>query len=176
MTDRIVDLAKGQADVAIRAGRPSEKDLIGRKIANSPWAVFASRAYLDKYGIPVGRDDINHHAVVGFDGVLQEHSAGQWLRAVAPEAQITARATSIPAVVLAVKSGVGLAPLPLIVGRQDNELVQVLPLLSDLSTPFHLLIHEDMRQTPRVRSFFDFMVREIQLVRSVLEGSGGSVD
>ena len=45
MTDRIVDLAKGQADVAIRAGRPGEKDLIGRKIADSPWAVFASRAY-----------------------------------------------------------------------------------------------------------------------------------
>jgi DNA-binding transcriptional LysR family regulator len=174
MTDRIVDLAKGQADVAIRAGRPGEKDLIGRKIADSPWAVFASRAYLDKHGPPVGREDINHHAVVGFDGVLHEHSAGQWLRVVAPEARVTARATSIPAVVLAVKSGAGLAPLPLLVGRQDSELVQVLPPLSDLSTPFHMLIHEDMRQTPRVRSFFDFMVREIQLVRSVLAG-GGSI-
>jgi DNA-binding transcriptional LysR family regulator len=171
MSDNIVDLAKGQADIAIRAGRPSEKHLVGRKIADSPWAVFASRAYLEKYGRLTGRQDINRHTVVGFEGPLQEHDAGRWLRAVAPEARIAARATSIPAVVLAVKSGAGLAPLPVIVGEQDNDLMQVLPPLSELSTPFHLLVHEDMRQAPRVRAFFDFVVREIKLVRSVLEGS-----
>jgi DNA-binding transcriptional LysR family regulator len=170
MSDRIIDLSKGQADVAIRAGQPSEKQLFGRKIADSPWAVFASRAYLEKHGPLTERRDINHHTVVGFEGALQEHSAGRWLRAVAPEARIAARATSIPAVVLAVKSGAGLAPLPVIVGVQDNDLVEALPPLTDLSTPFHILIHEDMRRAPRVRAFFDFVVREIGLVRSVLEG------
>jgi DNA-binding transcriptional LysR family regulator len=171
MSDSIVDLAKGQADVAIRAGQPSEKHLVGRKIADSQWAVFASRAYLEKHGRLTGRPDINRHMVVSFEGALKEHSAGRWLRAVAPEARIAARATSIPAVVLAVKSGAGLAPLPVIVGDEDNELMEALPPLSDLSTPFHLLIHEDMRQAPRVRAFFDFVVREIGLVRSVLEGA-----
>jgi DNA-binding transcriptional LysR family regulator len=48
--------------------------------------------------------------------------------------------------------------------------VEALPPLTDLSTPFHILIHEDMRRAPRVRAFFDFVVREIGLVRSVLEG------
>jgi DNA-binding transcriptional LysR family regulator len=170
MTDRVVDLAKGQADVAIRAVTPVERDLVGRKIADCPWAIFASRAYRDKYGALERREELNGHAIVGFDGVLQEHSAGRWLRAVAPQARVAARATSIPAVVLAVKSGAGLAPLPVIVGDQDSDLVEVLSPLPDLSTPFHLVIHEDMRQTPRVRSFFDFVVREIALVRSVLEG------
>lgn len=170
MSDSIIDLAKGQADVAIRAGQPSEKQLVGRKIADSPWAVFASRTYLEKYGRLTERRDINCHTVVSFEGALKEHSAGRWLRAVAPEARVAARATSIPAVVLAVKSGVGLAPLPVIVGEQDNDLVKALPPLPDLSTPFHILIHEDMRQAPRVRAFFDFVVREIGLVRSVLEG------
>lgn len=170
MSDSILDLAKGQADVAIRAGHPSEKHLVGRKIADSPWAIFASRSYLEKQGRLTERRDINHHTVVSFDGPLQEHSAGRWLRAVAPEARIAARATSIPAVVLAVKSGAGLAPLPIIVGAQESDLVEALPRLPDLSTPFHILIHEDMRHSPRVRAFFDFVVREIRLVRSVLEG------
>lgn len=170
MSDRIIDLAKGQADVAIRAGQPSEKHLVGRKIADSPWAVFASRTYLEKHGRLTDRRDINRHSVIGFEGALQEHSAGRWLRAVAPEARIAARATSIPAVVLAVKSGAGLAPLPVIVGEQDKDLVEALPPLPDLSTPFHILMHEDMRQAPRVRAFFDFVAREIGLVRSVLEG------
>jgi DNA-binding transcriptional LysR family regulator len=73
-------------------------------------------------------------------------------------------------VVLAVKSGAGLAPLPVIVAEQDSDLVEALPPLPDLSAPFHLLIHEDMRQAPYVRAFFDFVVREIGLVRSVLGG------
>lgn len=170
MTDNIVDLAKGHADVAIRAGRPSETNLVGRKIAESPWAVFATRGYLEKHGRLTELRDMNRHTVVDFAGPLQDHSAGRWLRAVAPQAQIAARATSIPAVVLAIKSGAGLAPLPVIVGEQDIDLIKALPRLPDLSTPFHLVIHEDMRQTPRVRAFFDFAVREIRLVRSVLEG------
>ncbi len=169
MSDSIIDLSKGQADVAIRAGQPSEKSLVGRKIADSPWAVFASRTYLEKHGPLRQRRDINRHTVVSFEGALQEHSAGRWLRAVAPEARIAARATSIPAVVLAVKSGAGLAPLPVIVGT-ENDFAEALPPLPDLSTPFHLLMHEDMRQVPRVRAFFDFVVREIGSVRSVLEG------
>lgn len=170
MSDRIVDLAKGQADVAIRAEQPSEPHLVGRKIADAAWAVFASRAYLKKHGCLTEPRDINRHTVVGFEGPLQEHSAGRWLRAVAPEARIAARADSIPAVVLAVKSGAGLAPLPIIVGEQDPDLVKALPVLPDLSTPFHVLVHEDMRQAPRVRAFVDFIVREIGLVRSALEG------
>jgi DNA-binding transcriptional LysR family regulator len=176
MSDSVVDLAKGQADVAIRAGQSNDKHLIGRKIADAPWAVFASRAYLEKHGRLAERCDINRHAVVGFEGPLQEHSAALWLRAVAPQARIAARATSIPAVALAIKSGAGLAPLPIIVGEQDSDLIEALPPLTDLSSPFYLLIHEDMRQAPRIRAFFDFVVREIGLVRSALEGSGGRID
>jgi hypothetical protein len=40
-------------------------------------------------------------------------------------------------------------PLPVIIGAHEAALLP----LPDLSTPFHMLIHEDMRQTSRVRAF-----------------------
>ena len=46
MSDHFLDIAKGEADVAIRAGVPNEETLVGRKIADVPWALYCSHAYL----------------------------------------------------------------------------------------------------------------------------------
>jgi DNA-binding transcriptional LysR family regulator len=39
MSDHFLDIAKGEADIAIRAGVPNEETLVGRKIADVPWAL-----------------------------------------------------------------------------------------------------------------------------------------
>jgi DNA-binding transcriptional LysR family regulator len=170
MSDKLVDLGKGQADIAIRAAAPTDNALVGRKIAASPWAVYASRSYVDRHGSPERKEDIQHHTVIRFDGEMSDHSAARWLHSVAPNAKVAARATSLPTMLLAVKSGIGLAPLPLIVGENENDLVRLLGPLSDLNTQFYLLMHQDMMRTPRVRGLFDFIVKEVKSVRAILEG------
>ena len=60
LSDRLVDLAKGEADIAIRTyGRePEEDSLVGRKIAEDPWAVYASRSYVERHGRPETPEDL----------------------------------------------------------------------------------------------------------------------
>ncbi len=70
--------------------------------------------------------------------------------------------------VLAAKSGVGLAALPSVVGDNDRDLVRVLGPVKGLVTPFFLLAHEDLRQMPRIRAFFDFVVEELPTIRGPL--------
>jgi DNA-binding transcriptional LysR family regulator len=171
MSDKLVDLAKGQADIAIRAVAPTDNALIGRKIAESPWAVYASRSYVDRHGSPKRKEDIDQHIVVRSDGEMTDHAAARWLHSVAPNARVAAHATSLPTMLLAVKSGIGLAPLPLIVGENESDLVRLLGPLPGLNTRFYLLMHQNMKRTPRVRAFFDFIVDEIKEVRAILEGS-----
>ena len=50
MSDHFLDIAKGEADVAIRAGVPNEEALVGRKIADVPWALYCNRSYLERHG------------------------------------------------------------------------------------------------------------------------------
>jgi DNA-binding transcriptional LysR family regulator len=50
LSDHFLDISKGEADIAIRAGVPSEEALVGRKIADVPWALYCSRDYLDRNG------------------------------------------------------------------------------------------------------------------------------
>lgn len=170
MSDRNLDLAKGQADIAIRGVIPTEDALVGRKIADSSWAVYASKSYVDRYGGIKRPEDINHHSVVLFDGRMRDHRSAQWLRSVAPDARIAARANNMPAMLLAVRSSAGMAPLPVIIGEKDDALVRVLGPIQDIATPFFLLMHQDMKRTPRVRAFFDFIVEELPRLRTLLSG------
>ncbi len=74
----------------------------------------------------------------------------------------------MPTLLLAVKSGIGIAPLPLAVGENEPDLQRLLDPIPGVLTDFYLLMHEDMRETPRVRAFFDFIVDELKVVRAVL--------
>ena len=164
-SDRFFDLSKGEADIAIRAGEPQDETLVGRKIADAPWAVYASRSYIDRHGAPERVEDIERHFVVVCGGAIADYPAARWLRAVAPHATVAARCENWSGLVLAVKSGAGIAPL--LAYQGDSELVCVIDKI-DLLTPFHLLMHRDMQRTPRVRAFADFVASEIGAFRALV--------
>ena len=170
MSDRYLDLARGEADVALRSGDPDDPDLVGRKIADSVWAVYASKSYVQHHGRPDSAADLARHSLVGFDGTMAGHRAAKWLAEVAPGATIAARNNSVLGVLLAVKSGVGVAPLPTTIADTDEDLVQVLPPVPALARGWYLLAHPSLRHTPRIAAFFDFIVEELPAVRSILMG------
>jgi DNA-binding transcriptional LysR family regulator len=167
ISDRFLDLSKGEADIAIRLGEPQDEALVGRKIAEAPWAVYASRAYVERHGRPDRPEDIERHFVVTCGDSIAHYPGARWLRSVAPNATIAARSDSWPGLVLAVKSGAGLAALLTFQGDSESELVRVIDNI-DLVTPYYLLMHRDMQQTPRVRAFADFVASEIKSFRALV--------
>jgi DNA-binding transcriptional LysR family regulator len=87
VTERFLDLSRGEADIAIRGGEPRDDVLVSRKISDTPWAVYASRSYIDRHGQPKRPEDIDQHVIVDFGGVANLH-LGEWLRTVAPHAKV----------------------------------------------------------------------------------------
>lgn len=170
MTDRRLDLAKGEAEVALRIHEPGEGSLVARRIAESLWAVYASRSYVQHHGRPQSWEDLEHHAVVAFGGELADNHAGRWLKESAPGARIAATGSSMLGVLGAVKSGAGLAPLPILLGGSEDDLLPVLAPVPELSTKVYLVMHADLRSTPRVRAFCDFVVAEVKRFRPLLAG------
>lgn len=170
ISDRYVDLACGDADVAFRSGEASDERLVGRKIADSTWAVYASRDYVKRRGHPHSIEDLLQHDLIGFDGVMENHRATQWLASALPEAHVVARNNSVLGVVAAVKSGLGVAPLPTPIGDAEGELLQVLPPVQELARSWYMLCHPDQRSTPRVSAFIDFVIEELPALRKALGG------
>jgi DNA-binding transcriptional LysR family regulator len=168
MSDKILELGSGEADIAIRGKRPVESGLLGRKIADTPWALYASRAYVDRHGKIESAAQLDGHSVVVFAGRLSDHPATRWLKTAAPNAHVAARADSIAALLPSVKSGAGIALMPVVVGHNEKELVRVFDLGTIMATPVYLLTHKDLRRTPRVRAFFDFIIEHLEEVRPLL--------
>jgi DNA-binding transcriptional LysR family regulator len=164
-TDRNLDLAKGEVDVALRAHEPGSSMLIARKLVAVPWALYASHTYIERHGSPQDLDDIEDHTVIEFSGEMRRNHAGEWLRTIAPRARIGAHGNTMLGVMAAVKSGAGLAPLPVVLAEPESELVRLLDPIPELDSKIFLVIHPDLRGTPRIRAFVDFVVTEIQKLR-----------
>jgi DNA-binding transcriptional LysR family regulator len=170
MSDRYVNLAQGQADVALRSGDTDDDELVGRKIGDSVWAVYASRAYVERHGQPASIEALAAHALVGFDDTMARHRIAQWLHKLAPELPLAARSGSVLGLVYAVKAGIGVGPLPLALGDAEPDLIRVLGPVPELSRIWRLLTTRELRRTPRVSAFFDFIVEEMESLRPILTG------
>lgn len=169
LADRYVDLAKGEADVALRSG-DTDDALVGRKVAESIWAVYASRAYVERHGAPASIEALREHPIIAFDESLSRHRLSLWLRDVVPQATYAARTDSVLGLVSAAKAGIGVAALPIALGDSEPELVRVLAPVAELTRPWRVLAHPDARRLPRVAAFFDFLAAEGDALRPILTG------
>lgn len=169
LADRYIDLSKGEADVALRSG-DTEGELVGRKIADSIWAVYASRDYVDRNGAPESVGELKTRPLIAFDESLARHRLSLWLREIAPNAQYAARSDSVLGLVSAVKAGIGIAALPIALGDSEPELIRVLEPIPELTRAWRLLTHPDARHLPRVAAFFDFIASEAGTLKPILTG------
>jgi len=67
LTDTLVDVAAGQADVAIRFGPLADSTLTIRKLGDTGRVIVASPAYLARHGTPRRPEDLYSHNCLNFN-------------------------------------------------------------------------------------------------------------
>jgi molybdate transport repressor ModE-like protein len=165
MEQRALDLSKGEAHIAIRGGAlGNDPALVGRKIADVPWGLYASLSFVERHGRPSTPVDIDGFSVVELVDEIEALEAARWMKTHAPTARVAARCSNIPSVHLAIKSGAGIGPLPAVYAAADEELVCVLGPLTELNYPMFLLAHRDLRKISRVNAVFEFCLSELKTV------------
>lgn len=154
VTDRFLDLAAGEADVAIRGGtRPTEPGLVSRRLGRDAVVVFGSRDYLARHGRPTTIEELTGHAVVTCEGpyaILETILVQMGVKVTHPF-----RSSTAGNMVANAKHGLGLVVLPGGFFRDDPDLVACFE-LPGLDADSWLITHERLRHAPRVRAFLDF--------------------
>lgn len=169
-TDSRLDLAKGEADIAIRAGGVAEDaSIIRRKVADSVWSIYIGRALRDRMGEPNSEEDLGRYPIVIGEGFLEQAPPLVWLRAKAGEAQVAFRSNSLPGLVAATKAGIGLSVLPALAAGAEADLVRCSQLRS-FSSPAWICIHDSRRQDQTLRSVMSFLADRIARLGHLLEG------
>ncbi|HEY6099949.1 MAG TPA: LysR family transcriptional regulator, partial [Anaeromyxobacter sp.] len=158
---RPFDLTRREADLALRMGRPREVGLVTRKLSDVAFRLYASPAYLRRRRTV----DFANDAFLGFDESLAGAPQERWLARVAPDRRVVFRCNSTAALVEAAGAGVGVAVLPCFVADRDPGLVR-LEGPEPVAHELWLLVHGDLRRTPRVRAVIDWLDALIHAARA----------
>ena len=163
LDDSELDVAMRQADVAIRLRAPTQPDLIQRKLFTVHFHVYASPAYLKRFGQPHTTDDIDNHRIVVFGENAPTYLKDMnWLCTAGREPgqprSAVLSVNSVVAIRMAVEKGIGIAMLPDYLVGPTSELVTV---LSDFEVPSFdcfFVYPEELRKSARVTVFRDFLI------------------
>ncbi|WP_424137473.1 LysR family transcriptional regulator [Roseomonas chloroacetimidivorans] len=165
LDDTELDLAMREADLAIRMHPPRQPDLIQRHIATFGWKVVGSPEYLRTAGIPQRAEDLDAHRLIIYGDYRPPVDDINWLaeagRRPGSPRRAVVEVNSLPAMLRAVRSGLGVAALPDYMG---DDLADLVPVLTDLKAPkieAFFVYPEEMRNSKRVAVFRDFLVAEL---------------
>jgi DNA-binding transcriptional LysR family regulator len=166
LNDRVVDLAEEGFDCGFRSGDLADSRLIARPLQRALMRVAASRAYLDRHGVPATPRDLAGHALLGFapwgaDPVLRFERAGE-------RVNVPVRGTLVinngQALLAAAEAGIGIAVqadalLDPSIARGD--LVVLLPDWQLPSRALHVVRLPEARPSAKLRTFVDFVVERL---------------
>jgi DNA-binding transcriptional LysR family regulator len=163
IADEFLNIARGEADVALRAGStPEGAGIVARRLPDAHWTVYCSRAYAAERGAPEDRAAIRGHDIVGLDGQMGRLPAWLWLKESAPEAVVRFRSNSLVNLVSNLKAGLGLGVLPTLIGDPEPELMRCFPPPPELRSEVWLIVREEIKAQPHVRALTDFLASYIR--------------
>jgi DNA-binding transcriptional LysR family regulator len=163
--DRQLDLAMGEADIAIRMAPPVQPHLIQRRLLTVRFYVYAAQSYLKKFGKPERPEDLDQHHLITYGDSLARPFLpnARWLLelAAAKPRRPVLTTNSVYGVFRAVQCGIGLAAIPDYLGQSDPELVRVLPDLEGHKTEAYFVYPREIRNARRLTAFRDFLIGKV---------------
>lgn len=150
INNRLIDLTRRDADVAIRAADQAPEHLIGRRISRTASAAYAHRSYLKRAGRSRA---LAEHEWLALDDTLAHAPQARWLREQVPRPRCHFRFDSLEALRQGVRAGLGAGVLPCFVGDADHELVRLTQPETAGEFGIWVLTHPDLRRSARIRAF-----------------------
>lgn len=158
VSNRASDLLRREADIAIRNFRPTEPDLIAKKIGMADAILYASPAYVEKLGHPKTPYDLRHADFVSIDHAGSMLKPLNGLGLGLTEANFPLLTESYLVMWELVKQGAAIGILDAYIGDADPGVVRVLPDLEPLSFPIWLVAHRELNTSRRIRRVYDFLI------------------
>ena len=160
LEERVVDLARREADVAIRTTHRRESSLVYRELGALAYGLFASPAYLARVGRPRRTRDLERLDAVLLAAPMDRLPAQRWAASRMP---VVLRASTFGGQLAAVRAGVGLAPMPL---ETAEGLERVLPARALPGLPLWLVTRAASHREPHVKEFVGMLWERLRMLRA----------
>ena len=156
------DIGRGEADCALMITDDPPQHLIGRRVGELAFAV---------YGTPMIAEECDKRTVGWVDLTALHLDFHHEAFATAP---VRTRCADVSTQLMALRNGIGLGPLPCLLGDQDSGLVRIEPPRPVTASEIWLLAHPDLRSSARVREFMQVVGDAFEKAEDLLLGRVGT--
>ncbi len=167
-----VNLAKGEADISIRAVRPTDMDLAVAHSFGLGSGVFAAKTYIEAHGRPATLADIPGHALVQYAEAFLHMPPFAWIERFAGAGKPGIRVDNIDMAQHRIAGGQGIGVLYCIAGDADDRLVRLFDEPIDV-IDMNIVYHQSMRGSVRLRAVLDMLIAFHIERRAALAGQQG---
>ena len=163
LTNRVQDLLRREADIAVRMTRPRQEQLIARGVGDVALGLYAHKSYLAQRGAPKSPSELADHTLIGFDEETPFLRAARKVLPVWTRDALSFRTDSDLGQLALIRSGCGIGVCQVALARRDPVLVRVLTRQFELKLDTWITMHEDLRSSPRCKVTFDALVKGLAL-------------
>jgi len=162
LSNRVQDLLQREADIAVRMTEPRQDALVARRVGQVALGLHAHPRYLEAHGTPGTLADLRQHRLIGFDAETPFVRSAQkavpaWLRD-----HFAVRSDSDLAQLAFIRAGGGIGVCQVGLARRAPALVHLLPGEFGLALDTWVVMHEDLRASPRCKCTFDALLQGLQ--------------
>ncbi|PLP99141.1 LysR family transcriptional regulator [Cupriavidus pauculus] len=159
---QILNLARREADIAIRNMKPDNPDLVARRLARWPVGLYASGAYLAQRGEPDPEGGFAGHDLVMYQPHLTSHAAPTLVGEPIGAGRLVAAVNSSLMLRATIRMGTAIGEVPVPMAERDG-LVRIWPERERARRyEVWLVTHQDLRHTARVRAMIDTIAASFQ--------------
>ena len=155
----VLDLSRREADIAVRATKPTHPDAVGRRLGRLALAVYAT------LGLEVG----DAPPVIGLPRDSKSTRFSNFLNEMFPRSPIVARGNTEGHILALTRAGIGIGLVDCFVGDADPLLRRVLPEPVDYYDVW-AVVHVEMYKSRRARAVMDFLTEVYAEVADLIEG------
>lgn len=157
------DLRRREADIAIRNYRPTEPDLIAKKIRDVPARLYATQQYLASIGNPRHPQDCSKADFINLsnDNLLMDTLNGLGFTLTPKNFPISTENFLVNWE--CVKQGLGVGILDGNIGDREQLVVRALADFKPLVFPIWLVAHRELSTSRRIRTVFDILASELDI-------------
>jgi DNA-binding transcriptional LysR family regulator len=161
----LLDIIKGEADVAIRAGGRPPEPLVGRRVCRIESTVYYSKKMRD-----VTIKNLGVVPWVAGDDSFAHLDSSKWLRAQGLESATVIRTSSYVNLFNLIKNGAGLGVLSCYMGDLEPSLCRLMPPPKEWRSDLWLLTRAELRNVPRIKRLFDAIYDGTRSMVPLFEG------
>src|SRR5271156_6195675 len=162
-----LSVSKREADISIGVERPAEGRLFVRRLTDFEMRLYATRGYIDAHGPIDQPSDLSRQTWIG--PVSDFNATTLMDAAIELDCTPTLRfaCSSFAGQLAAAINGAGVAMLPRYVADQERSLAPVLPDIVKTIRAYHMVVHADLRDLPRVRAVTNYIGQKVAEARAL---------